>query len=200
MVLEALQRGDDSNLRLLAMSALWFAGQRGGGQPPPGSAGQETSEDLGVDSPVAPPARRAAVYRFDTQYLIHASSLSVRDLWIASSPAFMLRAAEDAGELGRCVDLALQASEVGVPHPEDPNELMGPLSELDVDWDALGAPTACVEVEEEEGRVVLRPTRRLRGDAGFEPIPTMEVVTAVADRRRLGEVVLRVFASCEVEG
>lgn len=199
--LEAIQRGDDANLRLLATSALWFAGHGGSRLPRQGpeSAGRETFVDHRVGSSVASPVRRADVYRFDTQYLIHASSLSTRGLWIASAPAFLLRAAADAGELGRCVELALAGSAVGVPHPEHPEDLMEPLSALDVDWDELGAPTACVEVEEDQGRVVLRPTRRLRGEGGFEPIPALAIVTGLADQLRLGGMVLKGLALCQVE-
>lgn len=143
--------------------------------------------------------RRATVYRRGGKYLVHASSRTTEGAWIVWDPTLAMSEDEEAGELGRNIVAALDGSCSGVPHPRDWKAVLSPLLALGgvKSWATFCKSAACVEVEEEGGRVALVPTRNLGSDDGFEPDLTNQLITTRDDPTRLGALIAEVLRAAK---
>ncbi len=137
--------------------------------------------------------KKATVYQLRGKYLVHASSRTTDGVWIVWEPMLAVQANDAAGELGLAIEAALDGSRSGVPHPQDWKAVLAPLLALGGvrSWSAFCRSAACVEVEEEGGRVSLLPTRNLGAEGGFEPSLNSEVLTTRDDPERLGALALK---------
>lgn len=141
--------------------------------------------------------KRASVYLRKKQCLVHASSKTTDGVWIIWEPCLAVQAADADRDLGDAIQTALDASQTGVPHPRNWKELQKPLLALAGvrSWSTFSKGAACVEVEEEGGRIALIPTRNLGTDEGFQALPSRQISLERGEVEQLGASVKRLLSA-----
>jgi hypothetical protein len=139
--------------------------------------------------------KRATIYWRKKQFLIHSSSRTTDGVWIIWSPCLAVPEASDDSELKQAIRTTLDASRMGVPHPQVWRGLLDPLFALAgvKTWNAFSNGASCMEVEEVGSRVLLIPMKNLGAQEGFQPDVSTQIVLdresddlATSVRRLLG--------------
>lgn len=140
--------------------------------------------------------KRATLYRRKNQYLVHASSKTTDGVWVLSEPCLALPEACGHRDLGLTIQAALDGSRADVPHPRSWEALLAPLLALadEKTWKSFSMGAACAEVEEEDGRIALIPTRNLGTDEGFLAEPSRRVSLERGEVEQLGASARRLLS------
>jgi hypothetical protein len=138
--------------------------------------------------------RRATIYRRKKQFLVHTSSRTTAGVWILSQPCVAISDASDDREFGQAIRLALAGSKTDVPHPQTWKGLLDPLLVLAQvkTWNTFSKQASCVEVEQEDSRIIVIPTKNLGPEEGFQPDSSKQVVLA-RDSDELGATVRKLL-------
>jgi len=131
--------------------------------------------------------RCATVYQRANGLIIHPSSQTTEGVWVAASPCVCIPDSAPDCEVGSAVRRALEASSVGVPHPEEFHAVTEQILRVAgvATWRAFAASTRCVEIEEiAPGLLSLIPTQNLHG--GFVPRKDTLRADAADDNDKLG--------------
>ncbi|HWO26384.1 MAG TPA: hypothetical protein VNO30_46970 [Kofleriaceae bacterium] len=139
--------------------------------------------------------KRAAAYWRQKKYLVLSASRTTDGLWILGKPCFAISDASSDIELERAIWTALEASQIGISHPRNWDELPDPLLDLAgvKKWSAFSKGASCLHIKEEGGRIVLIPTRNLGPAEGFEDDISRQIILESSARETLGASVRRLL-------
>jgi hypothetical protein len=116
--------------------------------------------------------KAATVYKRGDALYLHSSSKTTAGVWIATAPVTKVDNDTTASAKGKAILAVIKASQEGVPHPTNWNELIDPLLELAgvKSWATFMKNAACVGIESDGERLMLIPNQNLGPREGFEPV------------------------------
>ena len=122
--------------------------------------------------------KRAVVYQRKSKFFVHASSRTTDGVWILAEPCLSADETIDNERLGAMIQTALAGSLGSVPHPTEWAKLLNPLlTQARVkSWNTFAEAATCAEIEKEDGRTMVVPTRNLGVTGGFEPDPSRSFI------------------------
>jgi hypothetical protein len=140
--------------------------------------------------------KRAVIYQRKSKFFVHASSRTTDGAWILAEPCLSADEAIDDERLATIVLTALAGSLSDVPHPTEWTKLLLPLlKQAKVkSWSAFAESATCAEIEKDDGRTTVVPTRNLGVAGGFEPDPSRSLIVGSTATAELGASVRRVLA------
>jgi hypothetical protein len=112
--------------------------------------------------------KMASIYQRKDDWFYQPSSKATTGLWVATTPVVRLNQQATPEEKWRTAAEMLEASQEGVPVPNDPNTLVIPLLQLAQvsSWGAFMKNAKCVVLELENNRLRVIPQRQLRRPKG----------------------------------
>jgi hypothetical protein len=118
--------------------------------------------------------KRAVVYWRKSKFFVHASSRTTDGVWILAEPCLSADETVDDKRLGALVQIALAGSLSSVQQPTEWSKLLDPLlKQAKVkSWSAFAEVATCAEIEKDDSRTTVVPTRNLGVAGGFEPDPS----------------------------
>lgn len=139
--------------------------------------------------------RLAIANRRKGHYFIQTARQTTDGVWILGTPCVALLETSSDTELERAIQAALDASQIGIPHPCNWDEVPDPLLDLAgvKTWSAFVKGASCLHVEGEGERITLVPTRNLGPKEGFEEDLSRKVVLEGGARETLGASVRRLL-------
>lgn len=142
------------------------------------------------------PTKRASIYRRSKKYYIRAISETTAGVRIGYG---QVRTIVSKDELGAALLLALEESQVNVPHPHprDWKTVVTPLLTASgvKTWSAFAKTAACVHAEEEaDGTITLVPLKNLGPKEGFEADTSRSISGRRNDVAELGVLVATLLA------
>lgn len=107
--------------------------------------------------------KAAQVYKKGSYWYVSTSSKTTSGVWIGGPPRIKIAVGDSAATKGQSVLKALQASQIGVPHPDPADSVMAPLLELAGarSWAAFMKNAACLRVEATEETLTITPYKNL---------------------------------------
>lgn len=126
--------------------------------------------------------KRATVYSRQKKIFVQASSRTVDGIWVASGPVSYLGDSCSDEELGSCVVCVVNGSVDGISPVREWNSLILPvLRAADVkSWAKFVRGTVSVEIEMSCDLVSVILMENLGASGGFEPIPEVAPLKALA--------------------
>jgi hypothetical protein len=114
----------------------------------------------------------ATVYGYGGRIFAHANSQTTAGVWVVTNPVLAIDR-DDPVQLGKAVIDALNGSRRDIEHPTSWKGIFDPVLHLAkvTSWSRFARSAKCVEIECDNDKVSLFPTRNLGPRDGFERLP-----------------------------